>query len=90
MSHELNTITFTVARVSAYPEGITIGEVNNYISENGEVVFQGVGIADALAYVTNAGFQRSAIFFEGAQGAMSMTRKVFIAWATRMNGLVNA
>ncbi len=90
MSHELQNIEFMVSRVASYPQGITHGEVTTYIEQTGEVVFRGLGIEGALEYVKSHGFQRSAVFFDTAHGKMAMPRVQFVAWATRMVGLVSA
>ena len=88
MAHELETVTVTVKAGGKLPAGMTIGEAQAYIKENGAVIHEGIGIASALEFLQAGGFGCALVMFNTARGAMAMDAIHFRPWAMRMTNLI--
>lgn len=89
-NHELNTIAFYIYRAESIPAGVNEETAIRHIFENGEMVYEACGIADAVSYIETKGFSKSIVRFTPAQGRMTLTGKAFAMWGSRMAKLVNA
>lgn len=86
----MHTMTFHIYRAASVPAGSTIESGMRHIFNNGEMVYEACGIADAIGYINAKGFANSIVKFNSAQGHMTMEAKMFLPWASRLAKLINA